>query len=537
MNSSFLTPRRILIGIAVVALLLIVRFCTQNSGPEGPSELSIRYEAAPSKINPFLSLVFADIYPCARIFQTMGDLDPATLTLVPIIIKQVPQVYEVTDGPHKGELAADVEIIPEAAWDNGTPVTAKDIEFSLKLVFHPLIPSKAYLSYFDNISEFKIDPANPKKFTIYYKDYYFMAVEGLLLFPIMPAYNYDPGNKMTNVPLADFLDSTKLKAFTTDPNMKAFADEFQQPKFLNDPNFVTGSGPYRIETINDQGLILVKKENWWGDKVAERVPLLAAYPNKIIYKVVKDENVVFNMLKNEQLDIVAGSFSPAKYFECKNNDSIAAKYDFEVKPPMQYNRWLFNMTKPVIKELAVRKALAHIVDYDKAIANIRLGLAERTVSNILPSKPYYNKDIVPYDFNIKKAQDLLAAAGWADANNDGILDKVIDGQSTRLSIELLVTNVNTSRQYAEMVTEAARQAGIEIKSVSIDLTELNPKTRNGDYQTAFLGATLFPGSTEMAQRYHSNSLAPAGDNRSQLINPALDSLIDLISSERDEVKR
>ena len=136
-----------------------------------------------------------------------------------------------------------------------------------------------------------------------------------------------------------------------------------------------------------------------------------------MYKVVKDENVVENMLKNGELDIVAGSFSSTKFLEMKQKDSLAAKYNFEVIKPIQYNRWLINMTKPILKDVRVRKAMAHIVDYDHLIKNIRSGLGTRLVSNILPGKRYYAKDIVPYDFNIQKAKDLLAEAGWADSDD------------------------------------------------------------------------------------------------------------------------
>ena len=109
-----------------------------------------------------------------------------------------------------------------------------------------------------------------------------------------------------------------------------------------------------------------------------------------------------------------------------------------------------------------------------------------------------------------------------------------NGQSVKLVIEVLVPPIHTNQQYAESVTETARLAGIEIKTVTTDLAAIGPKTKSGDYETAFLGAVLFPGLTELSQRYHSKYVAPAGDNRSRYVNPKLDKLLEQIAAEPDE---
>lgn len=539
MNSSLFTPRRILTGVAIIALLFLLRQCfiTRQHAATFTDQVNIRNDAAAGNLNPFLTTLGADMYACARIFSTFGDVDPQSLELVPTLIKEIPQARKVLDGPHAGELAYDFEIIPEAVWDNGTPVTGNDMAFTMKIIFHPLVPSKAFLSYFKDMGGIDIDAANPKKFTVYFKQYYILALEAMCQTPIMPAYHYDANNRLSNTPIADFLDSVKLKSFQQDPGMMAFADEYQQAKFANDPKGIVGSGPYRMETMNDQGLILVKKENYWGDKVADKRPLLAAYPKRLVYKVVKDENVLENMMKNGELDIIASSLSAGKYIEMKAKDSLAARYNFGMLPATSYSRWLLNLNKPILQDIRVRKALAHIIDYDHFIKNIRMNLAVRTVGPILPNKIYYAKDLAFYDFNIEKAKALLAEAGWSDSNGDGILDKTEAGKNVKLVIEVMVPPIKANQQYAESVTETARLAGIEIKTVLTDISEITPKTKAGDYETAFISAALSSGLTEMSQRYHSRYLAPKGDNRSRYINPKLDDILDRISAEPDEAAR
>ncbi|MFM8488842.1 MAG: hypothetical protein ACKOCH_21115, partial [Bacteroidota bacterium] len=108
------TPGKILLAIAAAAVILLVRFCMQSAGESAdPEEISIRMDAAPARLNPFLSTIGADIYVCARIFQSLGDLDPATLELTPLIVKSLPSSRLVQEGPHKGELAYDYELLDE----------------------------------------------------------------------------------------------------------------------------------------------------------------------------------------------------------------------------------------------------------------------------------------------------------------------------------------------------------------------------------------------------------------------------------------
>ena len=66
---------------------------------------------------------------------------------------------------------------------------------------------------------------------------------------------------------------------------------------MRDPNSIGGSGAYKFtQWVTNQQVILTKKENWWGDKLADKYPLLTANLKKLVYKVVKDENVVLKEL-------------------------------------------------------------------------------------------------------------------------------------------------------------------------------------------------------------------------------------------------
>ena len=538
--NKFLSLRRVLAIVAVlVAAWLLYPLVFNTPKPRAPEEVFVRIDAAPNSFNTYLSAGHGPSNFVARqTFQSLSDLDPATLKMKPMLVKSIPTVYQVKDGPHKGEFAYDFEILPEAVWDNNSPVTGNDVVFTCKIIAHPTLPTKAFGGFFEYLSGIDVDAANPKKFTVYFRQFYILSLESICNVPIFPIYNYDPSNRMGNVPLADFLDTSKIALLTADPNLKAFADEFSQAKFTNDPNAISGSGPYRMEVMNEQGTIMVKKQNWWGDKLVEQYPMLSAYPKKLVYKVVKDDATLENLIKADGLDLVGGSITPSKFLEMKANDSLAARFNFFTLGTTQFNRWLLNLRNPILADIQVRRALRHIVDYDYLINQVQRGLAVRIVSPMPPTKPYYAKNQPLPDFNIPKAKEILAQAGWTDTDKNGILDKVIDGKLQQLSFKLLVaTSVKTNELLGNSLKETARQAGMELVIVSADLSVMSADTRSGNYDSALLGVLLFPGLLEYYQRYHSKSLSPAGDNRAGYVSAKADQLIEAIRTEPDETKR
>jgi ABC-type transport system substrate-binding protein len=537
--NKFLSLRRVLAIVALlVAVWLLYPIVFGKKQPRAPEEVFVRIDSAPNNMNVFLNGGHApSTFVSRQTFLPLGDLDPKTLEMKPLLVTAIPAVRVVQEGPKKGQFAYDFEIIPEAVWDNGTPVTAKDVEFTLKIILHPGLPS-TYRGYLSQMSGVEVDPANPKKFTVFLSSFYMLSLETLCSIAILPSYNYDAANRMNNVPLSDFLDTAKLTLLAADPNLKAFVEDFSQPKFANDPNAISGSGPYRLEVMNEQGAILVKKQNWWGDKVAEKYPMLAAYPKKLVYKVVKDDLTMENMVKNGELDLVGGVITPTKFLEMKENDSLAAKFNFLTLGYTQFNRWLINHRNPIIADVQVRRALTHIIDYDYFVNQVQRGMAVRIATPMPPNRPYYAKNLPLPDFNIAKAKEILAKAGWADTDGDGILDKVIDGKRQPLSFRVLAaTSIKTNELFVNSMKETARQAGIDLVIVSADLSVMSADTRSGNFDSALLGAAIFPGQVEYYQRFHSKSLSPAGDNRAGYINPKADSLIVAIRTEPDVAKR
>jgi peptide/nickel transport system substrate-binding protein len=507
-----------------------VVFKTENT-------VNVRMEAAATSLNPILPGAGYNRYAAANIFQTLATVEPKTLEMVPLLIKKIPEVYTVTEGPYSGLLAYDFEIYDEAVWDNGSPVTAKDFLFSLKIIYHPQLPLGEWLGYFEYLRAVEEYPTNPKKFTAYFSQYYILALETLCQFPIYPAYNYDPDNVLSNVPLAQLQNQQRAQqVVAANPALSAWAEAFQSARFANDKSAITGSAAYRLESFDvDQGVTFVKKQNWWGDKLKDDNPYLLAAPDKIVCRFVKDEAPTESLIRNGELDVIP-ALSPAKFLELKDDDCLRLRYNFELVGANSYGRLMVNTSNPRLNDKRIRQALAHTIDYNYLINTVWQGMAERCVSQANPAKPFYARDIVPYTYDIQKAKDLLAAAGWSDSNGNGIVDKNIDGTQTEMEISLMASGASPiSSQAAKSIQTTARNAGFAITIIEEDIRVISQKTRQGDYDLAITGSTLFPGLLDMYQTFHTKSIG-AG-NRYSFSNPEMDSLIEAIRTEPDASKR
>jgi ABC-type transport system substrate-binding protein len=535
-----MAKRILLVLLLLLCIFITFRNCCSPAKSTGNDVLRVRLEAPATGLNPLMPNMGYGRFLAVQIFQTLGVIDPQTLELKPLLIKALPTTFEVAEGPYKGNYAFQFEMIEAAAWDNGTPVTGKDVEFTIKLIMNPLLPLQPWRGHFEFLKGVEVDAANPRRFTVYQSKYYALAMESLCQIPIYPAYHYDPSGHLGKIPIQSLINPKTADSLSkADAGLISFSGTFAEPRWATDTTLIVGSGPYRVVFLDpNQGVTLVKKNNWWGDKLTAANPLLAAYPSRIEYKFMKDDDVAINALRAKEVDIVP-NIAPGKFLELKADPALEAAYDFAVfKGTPAFNRLMFNHTDPILADKNVRKAIAHAINYDEILNNVQKGLASRVVGPVLPQKPYYAKNIVPYAFNIEQAKTMLAASGWADTDDNKIADKMIAGKKVQLVFPMLTTSGSAiTDQLAASIMGSLAKAGIKVEVKAYNLPELGKETLKGNFKLAILASAIHPGTSDLHQQFHSENIIPKGDNRTSFKNEALDKIIDQLQIERDQAKR
>lgn len=515
--------------MAFAGLLLLA--CGKKAGK---NEVIIHELSDTDMLNPATYQSAEAGYYISQMFQSLWSINPKTLKLEPLLAKDLP--VEEFDSA-KGILTYTCELREDAKWDNGTPVTPADVIFSLKTFKAPVINNEQKRPYYELISDVKTYPDNPRKITFVCNKKYILAKYSCGDFYIMPRYVYDPKNLMEGISISDI--SNNFAKVAEDPKMKEFATDFNSEKYQRDSGYVVGSGPYLFDKwVTGQKIVLKKKANWWGEKYADKEYLFEAYPEKLTYRVIKDQTAAVTALKGQELDVMYGIKSKDFVEQLQNSEITKKNFNLSNPYSLAYTYFGINMRNPKFEDPKVRKALAYLVDVDKIIHVIGYDLGQRVTGPISPSlKAAYNDTIKPYEFSIEKAKQLLAEAGWKDNNGDGTIDKVIDGKPTEFNITFTYNQGNDSRRDAALIfKEAARQAGINVDVVPQEWSIYLDNQKKHNFEMYYGAWIAAPVPDDPKQIWHTESIN-GGSNYVGFGTPETDKLIEQIREELNEDKR
>ncbi len=506
-----------------------------NDG-EGPGfsrkpEVRISIKAEPDGLNPVLSTQSISRYVYEQIFQTLNDQDPATFELVPLLAS-TPVVEEGADGTMSYSYVID----SVARWPNGSPVTAYDVLFSMKVVMNPLVDSGPYRLYYKMVKDLEISSTDSLAFRVVTTGPYILAAEAIGDLYIYPEYAYDPEQLMRDIPLAALTDpATSRQLEAANQGLKTFATGFNDPATGFDPARIVGSGPYALEFWEaNTKLSLRRRDDYWGS--GSQADRLAARPEYLTYLIISDPGTNVNALRDMAVDVVVDL--PVDVFRQLQQDPyLEERFDFVAVPGFKYFSILLNEEDPLLRDSLTRRALAHLVDVDRIIDRSLPGLARRIVGPVLPSKPYYNKELEPIPFDLKKAAELLKEAGWQDTTGDGVLDKVIDGERREFNFQLLSFNTSTSEAFTVVAAAGAREVGVNIEVIRMEGRALIKLLNDGNFTAAFNGQGVEPTPDDFSQVWLSTSVPPTGTNRVNFQSAEADLLIRQISVTTDSTSR
>ncbi len=520
-------------------LFLSISSCKDGKNTNPQNTLTVRLSNEPSRLNPLLGNESNALQVMAQLFQPLLDIDPTTLQLSPVLAKHRAVVAPITDGKWKGGTSYTFEIRENAHWDNGLPVTANDYIFTIKVILNPYAGARNYRSTIDFVRHIEIDSSNPRRFIVLTNKKYILAEENLSTLPVLPAQTFDPNGimaKFTVDQLSDFLqDSSKSVDISL---LQKFGDEFHKPQLSRSSEGVLGSGAYRLkEWVTGQRIVLVKKENWWGDSLMPKIPMLSAYPDRIIYRIISEEPTIVSLMKDGKLD-ATHRLSSQTYLEMKNDSQIRKKYDFRVVPTLGFGYIGINCKSQKFSDKRMRRALAHLVDVDLIISKFFGGFAEPCVGPFAPARSYYNKKLVPIALDTAKAKALFKQCGWTDSDGDGLLDKTVNGEKQRLEIRYLFPTGNASGKSIGLVlSENAKKVGIKINIEALDGEVFQERLKRRDFELYVGAFTPPPFPDDPKEIWATSSDGADGNNRFGFGNAASDKLIEDIRTELDSVKR
>lgn len=509
---------------------------TSKSKRVGVNEVIVHLEADPDRLNLVTATSSGASRVQAYIFEALTTRDRETLTPMPYLAKELGVMEEITFdvfGEQKEGLKYTYEIREEAKWNDGTPITGHDAAFYVKCIKNPKVDCESSRPYYEAIVDVEVDKANPKKLSIYFQDKYFLA-ESLSGLSVLQRSVYDPEGLMENISVKELSNKANLAKLMENKNINKFAKQFNSEEFSRD--VIVGSGPYIFKSwVTGERIILEKNENWWAKDLVGQAKQFTNYPDKIVFEIIVDNTTAVTAQKDEGIDLMA--HASKDYIKLKEDKTFLQNYKFELPVSPSYSYIGLNTKNPKLADKRVRQALSMAFDYETFNKVFLYGMSERTVSPIHPMKNYYNKDIVPYPYDLQKASALLEEAGWIDEDGDGTREKEIDGETIPFTLEFKYSGGSkVAENMGLMLKKIYSQLGIQLELSQKEWTVFLEDVKSHNFEMVTMAWVMGPDLSDMKQIWHTDSYN-GGSNYVGFGNAYTDKLIEDIRYELDEEKR
>lgn len=419
---------------------------------------------------------------------------------------------------------------PEVTWSDGTPLTAKDLEFTLAAVNNPAVDSDHHRAYYQDLVE--CAALSPHVVRMRYRQQYFLALQYTAeLSFISPPWHYfsqvfqKQGKELT-------LDRLTPEQEEQQKKISAHGQQFGQ--FFNQMEEYSraplGTGPYIVDLWkNDDRVELQRNPNYWN-------PERGGYLDKLIFKFIIDANGFLPALQTGIIDF-ATRLNQEQYFEVLKGppDWFAKDY---VKtewftPLYGYVGW--NELNPCFQDRRVRVALGLLFDKQRFLET-KMHDAGVIVSG--PSYYFgheYDHRVAPLAYSPETARDLLTEAGWIDSDNDGVLDK--DG--VKFSVKAVFPRGNPIvDDRMAILKNDLKSVGIEMDIQQLEWASFLEKVKQRDLDVVTLSWAMDP-ENDPHQIWHGSGAGKKsrGSNHVSFNNPLADELIEKLRVTIDPKQR
>jgi peptide/nickel transport system substrate-binding protein len=142
-------------------------------------------------------------------------------------------------------------------------------------------------------------------------------------------------------------------------------------------------------------------------------------------------------------------------------------------------------------------------------------------------RPEYDKTLYSHPYDPPKALKLLGEAGWTDSDGDGILDKVIDGNTPPFRFEIKFNSGNDVRKSVALtLQDELKRHGIDAPVRQLDWTIYLDQVRNHQFDAIVLGWKMPVGAPDGYQVWHSSQSANRGSNAISFHHARADALLE-----------
>ena len=335
---------------------------------------------------------------------------------------------------------------------------------------------------------------------------------------------------------------------------KAYLDELAEANggdataMKNEPMWdAPHTGPYSPKEQNDQKWVIERDDNYWGqdESMWGKLPV----PKYIIHNIYSSNDVAAQAFANGEIDINQSYTANIETFWEDQGLPISTYME---NPP--YNdagvipTVLFNVQRPGLDQVEVRKAIAMATDYDQIIESAMTGQSPtfeeypRTIFNWSEAQQSMILDpeaLAPLQWegnDAEGAKALLDEAGIVDTNGDG--NREYNGEELSFKVEC-PTGWSDYEAALQIVQEAGKNIGIQIETYFPESAQYTDDLQAGNFDISLTSCGSTPYGVFYFYMYGFGGEFPETltTNQGRWYNEEADQLLEELSNTTDETRQ
>lgn len=291
------------------------------------------------------------------------------------------------------------------------------------------------------------------------------------------------------------------------------------------------TGPYQItKYMHGKWVLLERNAKWWATD--EKFFKNRFNPQFRKHYLVADYDIAFEYFRKGILDMY-NLHEPRFWYkksvgikEIENGYMYRIQFWNDVPRPLRMiSVNVMNKENPLVANKDIREGIGYSLNIQKMIDIFLLGDAQQASSIATGYGEYSNTKVKFREFNLDKAAEHFAKAGFDKIGSDGIR---VNDKGERLSFKLFFGNKAEEPGILIIKNEAAK-AGLEFELVNFDANSIFKQMLNKKHQLAWHGWGA--GSREWGPGYWgqfhgANAGKPQNNNFANLNVPVINELID-----------
>jgi peptide/nickel transport system substrate-binding protein len=343
---------------------------------------------------------------------------------------------------------------PDATWSDGKPVTSEDVKYT-----YERIQKEEQGTYIDYVRQIEsIETPDDQTIVLHTEK---PSVQMLSIWvPILPKHIWQ------DVP------SDESKTFKNEP--------------------AVGSGPFQaVEWRRGQFLRLVKNPHYFRAE-----PAL----DEIVIQFYDNPDTMVQALKQGEVDFIDSI--PTRLFQSLENDpqietlsSSDAGFTelgfnlYEPNPQVieKYGAPETSTGHPALLDVRVRQAINWAINEQELTDKVLLGEGQVGSTLVPPPLAKYHLELDDSEimsFDIDRARELLADAGWEDTDDSGFVDK--NGEDLELRLYVRSESTDTIKA-GNFIRDWLEQAGIRVSTKAVSDNTLTDEIYAADYDMFIWG--------------------------------------------------